>query len=83
MCQYVALAEPQITKYSNLTTLLSMYGIPKNDNARNFWIGYPATRKESTLASEVGAYFTLAHGLARIQKLYERVKEEIEFYGID
>ncbi|RLI85983.1 MAG: hypothetical protein DRO98_06075 [Archaeoglobales archaeon] len=60
-----------------------MYGIPKNDNARNFWIGYPATRKESTLASEVGAYFTLAHGLARIQKLYERVKEEIEFYGID
>ncbi|AEA46079.1 efflux RND transporter permease subunit [Archaeoglobus veneficus] len=85
MCRYVASSEPQVTDYSNIATLLSMYGMPKNDyQLENVLDRLPDVQKKKYVSGgELAAYFTVAPmDWLEFKDLYERVKEEINFYGL-
>ncbi len=86
MCAYVVSSEPQITDCSNLASLLSMYGMPKDDYSfENLLNTIPSEQKRKYVSgSELAAYFTVAPmDWLEFKKLYDRVKEELNFYGSD
>lgn len=87
LAKYVTSSEPRITRYSDLTTLFLRFGkLPENEEELNrFMEMLPQDNiKRYVTGSTMAVYFTVAPmDWLEFRKLYERVKEKIDFYGTD
>ena len=85
LAKYVTSSEPRITRYSDLTTLFMRFGkLPENEEEfQKFMELLPEDNiKRYVAGSTMAVYFTVAPmDWLEFRKLYDRVREEIDFYG--